>query len=330
LLDALLDALIAVRATHFAASILVAGAALFSVLVAEPVWQRPDPLSDAWLQPCRRHIAQVVGLGLALAVTSGAVQLVLIAAAATEETWTDVIGDGTAWTFLLETHFGAIAQLRLLLALVLAGLLLQSTRARAAPPGWLRTLSAAVAVAFLGSLAWTGHAASATGVGANTHLLNDLVHTLAAGAWVGGLLPLALFMRLVTYAAADNRSLEACGRVLRRFSTLGVASVSALVASGLVNTWYLTNHMRELFGTDYGWFVQIKVGLFLAMLCLAAVNRLRLVPVASQAEGPDAQQRRMQALRRLRITTAGEIALGLLVIYIVGVLGMTPPAGHNH
>jgi putative copper resistance protein D len=53
--------------------------------------------------------------------------------------------------------------------------------------------------------------------------------------------------------------------------------VSALVASGLVNTWYLTNHMRELFGTDYGWFVQMKVGLFLAMLCLAAVNRQRLV-----------------------------------------------------
>jgi hypothetical protein len=53
--------------------------------------------------------------------------------------------------------------------------------------------------------------------------------------------------------------------------------VSALVASGLVNTWYLTNHMRELFGTDYGWFVQMKVGLFLAMLCLAAVNRLLVV-----------------------------------------------------
>jgi copper resistance protein D len=163
LLDALLDALIVVRAIHFAASILVAGAALFSVLVAEPVWQRPDPLCDAWLQPCRRHIAQVVGLGLALAVTSGAVQLVLIAAAATEETWTDVIRDGTVWTFLLETHFGAIAQLRLLLALMLAGLLLHSTQARVAPPGWLRCLSVSVAVAFLGSLAWTGHAASATG-----------------------------------------------------------------------------------------------------------------------------------------------------------------------
>ena len=150
MLDALLDALIVVRAIHFAASILVAGAALFSVLVAEPVWQRPDPLCDAWLQPCRRHIAQVVGLGLALA-------------AATEETWTDVIRDGTVWTFLLETHFGAIAQLRLLLALMLAGLLLHSTQARVAPPGWLRCLSVSVAVAFLGSLAWTGHAASATG-----------------------------------------------------------------------------------------------------------------------------------------------------------------------
>jgi copper resistance protein D len=88
--------------------------------------------------------------------------------------------------------------------------------------------------------------------------------------------------------------------------------------------------MRELFGTDYGLLVQVKAGLFLAMLCLAAVNRLRLVPVASQVEGPDAQQLRMRALQWLRLITAGEIALGLLVIYLVGVLGMTPPAGRNH
>jgi copper resistance protein D len=322
------DPLIVVRAVHFGATILVAGGLLFSVLVAEPVWQEADR-QPAGQRSCRAQIGLIALLALAFAVASGVVQLVLIAAAVTEESWTDVIYDGTAWAFFSDTHFGAIAQLRLLLAVGLAGLLLWSAWRRESVPNWLRVLAAALATVFLGCLAWTGHAASATGIGANAHLLSDLVHTLAAGAWVGGLLPLMLVMRQAG-RSSDVRSLAACGKVVRRFSTLGVASVATLAASGLINTWYLTGHMQALFNTDYGWFVQIKAGLFLAMLCLAAVNRLRLAPAVSQASQQADQQHGIRALQWLCFTTSLEIALGLAVIYMVGVLGMTPPAGHHH
>jgi putative copper resistance protein D len=322
------DPLIVIRAVHFGATMLVAGALLFSVLVAEPVWQRSD-LQPAGLLPCRKPVALVALLALVLVVASGFVQLVLIAAAVTEEPWTEVIADGAAWAFFSDTHFGAIAQLRLLLAVGLAGVLLWSAWRPDFVPNWLRVLAAAVATVFLGCLAWTGHAASATGIGANAHLLSDLVHMLAAGAWVGGLLPLVLVMR-EAIRASDAQSLAVCGQVVRRFSTLGLASVSALAASGVINTWCLTDHMRALFNTDYGWFVQIKIGLFLPMLCLAAVNRLRLTPAVLQVEGSSDEWRRVRALRWLQLTTALEIALGMLVIYMVGVLGMTPPAGHHH
>jgi copper resistance protein D len=322
------DPLIIIRAVHFGATMLVAGALLFSVLVAEPVWQRSD-VHTAGLLPCRRQIVLVALLALAVAVASGIVQLVLIAAAVTEEAWTDVISDGTAWAFFSDTHFGAIAQLRLLLAVGLAGILLWSAWRRDFVPNWLRVPAASLSTMFLASLAWTGHAASATGIGANAHLLSDLVHTLAAGAWVGGLLPLVLVLRQAS-RSSDDASLAACGKVLRRFSTLGLASVLALAASGVINTWYLTDHMHALFNTDYGWFVQIKIGLFLAMLCLAAVNRLRLAPAVSHTQEPADQQHGMRALRWLCLTASLEIALGLTVIYMVGVLGMTPPAGHHH
>jgi copper resistance protein D len=322
------EPLIVVRAVHFGATILVAGALLFSVLVAEPVWQRPGEQA-AGLLPCRRQIALVALLALAVAVASGIVQLVLIAAAVTEEPWTDVIADGVAWAFLSDTHFGAIAQLRLLLAIGLAGLLLWSGWRRDLVPNWLRALAGVLATIFLASLAWTGHAASATGIGANAHLLADLVHTLAAGSWVGGLLPLVLVTSQAS-RSSDDRSLVECGRVLRRFSVLGLTSVSALAASGLINTWYLTDHLGTLFNTDYGWLVQIKIGMFLAMLCLAAVNRLGLTPAVSQAQEHVDQQHRIRALRLLCLTTSLEIALALAVIYTVGVLGMTPLPGHHH
>ena len=76
--------------------------------------------------------------------------------------------------------------------------------------------------------------------------------------------------------------------------------------------------------------VQMKVVLFLAMLCFAAVNRLRLLPRLLQGEDPESRQRKMEVLRKFRRNTAIEIALGLAAIYVVGVLGLTPPAGHGH
>ncbi len=129
---------------------------------------------------------------------------------------------------------------------------------------------------------------------------------------------------------ADGQWLVACCQILRRFSKLGVMSVGVLLVSGIINTWFLTDRMRGLVGTDYGQLLLIKIALFLAMLCFAADNRLRLLPRLSHGDDPTDFNRDVQALRQLRRNTALEIALGLSAIYIVGILGMTPPAGHSH
>jgi putative copper resistance protein D len=117
---------------------------------------------------------------------------------------------------------------------------------------------------------------------------------------------------------------------MRRFSNLGVIGVAVLFVSGLINTWFLTNHFHGLIGTPYGLLLQIKIALFLAMLCLAALNRLRLLPRLTQTEGSRPQPGNILTLRQLRRNTTLEIVLGLAVLYIVGLLGVTPPAGHTH
>jgi putative copper resistance protein D len=315
----LIDPLVFVRAIHFASCILVAGVTIFSILVAEPIWQRAD-LQSAALDNHRNPIAPVVWFGLALAMVSGLAHLVLVAGDITSESWTDVIADRMVLTVLMDTQFGLVSQLRLLLALVLACLLLLSGSHRSRKAIWLRTLAAIFSVLMLASLAWTGHAAGASGPGASTHLVGDVLHIVAAGIWVGGLTPLALFMWQTD--GPGHR------QVLRRFSNLGVISVAALFASGLINTWFLTNHMRGLIGTQYGLLLQIKIALFLAMLCLAAVNRLRLLPRLT--EGATCKPGNAVTLRQLRRNTTIEVVLGLGVLYIVGQLGVTPPAGHVH
>lgn len=319
------DPLIAVRAINFASTIIIAGAAFFSILIAEPVWQRAKVLAGDQFGPFRKRMRYVLWSGLVVAVASGVVWLVLAAADITNEAWTEVIGDGAAWAVLTQTQFGLVSQTRLLFAGVLVVLLVLPGRTRDHVPSWLRVPIAAIAVLLLGSLAWTGHAGGATGVGGRLHLLSDVLHVLAAGAWIGGLVPLALLVAQVSQRP-DGACVLVCDKVLRRFSNLGIVSVATILVSGIINTWFLTNYMRGLIGTDYGQLVQIKIGLFLAMVCLAADNRLRLLPRLSRERDRSLQE----TLGRLRRNIALEIALGFAVVYVVGVLGVTPPAGHQH
>ena len=64
----------------------------------------------------------------------------------------------------------------------------------------------------------------------------------------------------------------------RRFSTVGVVCVGALLASGIVNSWNLLGGPRDLVTTDYGRLVLLKIGLFVAMVGIAAANRFHFTP----------------------------------------------------
>ena len=156
------------------------------------------------------------------------------------------------------------------------------------------------------------------------HLFGDVLHIFAAGVWLGGLIPLALLM--IEASRSGEQSVELCRQALCRFFNLGIVSVTVLLATGTINTWFLTDRLRGLTGTDYGRLLQIKIGLFVAMFCIAAVNRLWFLPRLSQGNS----RWNVQALTQLRRNTALEIVLGLAVIYLVGALGVTPPAGHVH
>jgi putative copper resistance protein D len=268
-------------------------------------------------------------LGLAALIASAALWLVFVAADITGEPWTDVVGDGMAWAVLTDTQFGRVAQGRLLFAGVLALLLLWPRHGPDDVPSGVGALAAVIAALLLGSLALTGHAAGASGFGGWLHLCSDVLHLLAAGTWVGGLVPLTLLLRQ-SPEPLDGRWIATCRQGVHRFSNLGMVSVATLLASGLLNTWFLTDRMAGLIGTEYGRLVQVKIGLFLAMLCVAAVNRFRLLPQISLNEGPVNNQRNAQTLRQLQRNTAVEIAFGLAAICVVGVLGVTPPAGHIH
>ena len=129
----------------------------------------------------------------------------------------------------------------------------------------------------LASLAWLGHAVGEEGRDHLIHLAADVVHLLAAGAWLGGLPMLALlFHRALAGAIVEAQVVVQ--EATRRFSVMGLFAVGALLATGVVNTWYLAGSLPALLGTDYGRWLLVKIGLFAAMVATAAVNRQVLTP----------------------------------------------------
>ena len=207
---------------------------------------------------------------------------------------------------------------------VLAGLLAVAlVAARPALTSYLAGLVAAciLSAALVGTLAWAGHAAATPdGLGA-VHIASDILHLVAAAAWVGALLPLALLIG-PALACADPPSIAIAREVVLRFSTLGIVSVGTLLTTGIINTWAIVGSLTALAGTDYGRLLLFKIALFLAMLSLAAVNRLRLTPVFQQNLNAIGA---INALHRIRANTLLEAAFGIIIVAVVGLLGTLSP-----
>src|SRR5262249_9161373 len=217
----------------------------------------------------------------------------------------------TLGTVLAETLFGRVWMVRFVLAAALGAMLFRGRRAV------LDTTRALLAAALLASLAFAGPAAAERGSDRVVHLAADIAHLLAAGAWLGALLPLA-------HLLSRAHALELAERATGRFSIMGIACVSVLVLTGTISAWYTVGSVPGLFGTDYGQVLLAKLALFAAMLALAAANRVRWTPRLRAAGGEAGL-----ALRRLRRNAIGEASLGVAVLGVVGILGVTVPALHT-
>jgi putative copper resistance protein D len=312
------DALIAVRAVHVAASVAAAGTLLFRLWVAAPALRGAG--ASASRARFDRQLNAIAWSSLAVLVVSAGAWLLLVAADVSGQPLGEVFGSGAVATVLTSTRFGHVWLARIAVALLLGIYLL---RARPdAPPVSLHGCAAAVlAAALLGALALMGHGGATPGAAGIVHFVADVAHAIAAGVWVGGLLPLALFLAAAR-RAGNAPALAAARQATRRFSNLGIASVATLLATGVVNTIFLVGSVPALIGTTYGQLLLVKILLFLAMMAIAAVNRVKLTPqlFAAQAATP--------ALRRLQRNASIEAALGLVIIAIVGALGTIPPALH--
>ena len=302
----MIDPLILFRAIHIAATALASGTVAFIVLVAEPA----AGAAKADFSALRRRVTWTIWIALAVAVLAEAGWLVLLSAEIYGAPVVAVCLHGGVWSVLTDTRFGLVLTVRLGLAVLLAVLVFWPAT---------RLLQIVAAAGLIALIAFIGHAGATPGTAGDIHLASDIVHLVAAGAWLGGLPALGI---LLAHArrAEDPAWRSFATRATRRFSWLGIVCVAALLASGIVNSWNLLGGPRDLVTTDYGRLVLLKIGLFIAMVGIAAANRFHFTP----------QLPASAALRALQRNSMAETGLGLCVMLFVGALGTLSPSGHAH
>src|SRR5262249_30305063 len=134
----------------------------------------------------------LVCASLAVAAISGAIWLVLLAGDIYAAPLADVWRDGGIWTVATATRFGQIFLARLAAAALLAAWLPVLSRTSGRGP-W-RAGAVGLTIFVLIGPAWTGHAGAMPGIAGECALAADALHLLAAGAWLGGLPPLAMLL----------------------------------------------------------------------------------------------------------------------------------------
>lgn len=295
---------------HFGAVILLFGQFVFLFVVAGP--GKPPP-----------HFARSASWSLAVALAAALGWLAPEAQAMSGLPLERALHGETLGVVLTQTLFGRLWLVRLILIVTLGatiaaarGMIEIRHRTRA------QVFGASLAAVLLVTLAGMGHAAAERGLERVFHLCADVLHLLAAGAWLGSLFPLILLLGRCA-RTANAEELDFAARAARRFSRLGVVSMSALLLSGILNAFYTLSSFAMLLQTQYGWLLLAKVSLFGLILCFAATNRITLISPLSRQSGIAGRVRAAQKLRRNAIA---EFALGLAIIAIVGKLGITMPA----
>ncbi len=302
-------ALVGARLAQFACAMALLGCPAF-FLYGLPQGGAGAARALRWPRPLL--LVAAAGLALAAAAALSAQTAVMT------DTPADALRPDAIAGVIADTQFGRVTAIRLGLALAALLLVLLGRPCRAL---WLA--AAALGAGIVASFAWTGHGAADEGLAGGVHLASDVLHLLAAAVWTGALL--AFCALLLQAGGAAGEGLEALHGALKGFSGMGSAVVAVILATGLVNGWFLVGPARlaELAVTAYGLLLLAKVGLFAAMLGLAAVNRFRLTPRLEAALGQPACA--AEALAALRRSIAVETAISLMVLLLVSVLGAIAP-----
>jgi copper resistance protein D len=318
-----------IRAIHFGSCLIFQSVFVLLFLAVIPGWKE-SAAGDALPPPRYLHLLQRLAvICLFTASVSGFLWLWFSIASMSDSGLVNSLQPGLFWMVLTETQPGRAWLLRAGIALVCAIALFFVFGAKRAGKAswWPLPLCALSSVALTVSLAWLGHAAASEEPNQNLHLAGDLLHLFAAGIWPAGLAPFAIFLICFLKARDPSLLLAAC-LATRRFSSLSYFAVGALMASGVANSYFLVGTFHALVTTEYGLLLVLKIVLSGVAIGFGGWNLLTFKPRLATPGGSLPGRTQITALAKVARNVWIEIGVAALILIVVGLLGIMPPATH--
>ena len=212
------ETIIGARLVQYSAALVLFGSSLFFLYGVETTgrWQRPLLI-----------VASVIAL-------AASVTWFMAETASLTGDPKDAVHGTVLWSVVTDTRFGKFGLLRG--ALLVLSLVILCAIPRSRKLMLVQTLLGGAVVA---SFAWTGHAVSQPGHAGLLHLGSDVLHLLAAGVWIGALVPLTILL-WQRGSQAEPSGARLVASALERFSGIGPAVVAILILTGLVNSALFT------------------------------------------------------------------------------------------
>jgi copper transport protein len=250
----------------------------------------------------RRGPARLAWTGLGLVVVGTAAGLLLQGPYTTGSTLSELTGADLRQ--VLGSQFGTALLVRLVVLAGAALLLVPLLRGFSGTAD--RALLAVLGVVALGTWPVSGHPAGSPVPAVS--VVVDVVHLASMAVWLGGLVMLVGFL----LRRADANELGAILPIWSRWASLAVV---ALLFAGTTQALIEVGTLGALVGTGYGRLILAKIGLFAAVVAVAAYSR-SLVRRRLAAGLPG----------RLRRVVGVELGITAVVLGLTAVLVQTTPA----
>lgn len=142
------------------------------------------------------------------------------------------------------------------------------------------------------------------------HAAVNLVHVTSASLWVGGVIA----MTMAAWMRRRRRADSDLAAMIIRFSTIAAVSLAALSVAGVVMAWLVLDTPGDLFSTDWGQVLLVKIGAVAVAAGLGGYNHFVLRPALEA--GPDDPE----VAAHLRVSLLIESVIMVAVIVITAVL----------
>lgn len=219
------------------------------------------------------------------------------------------------------TRFGDLWSARMLLLVLVSilfglSLYLRNDQPETVRPFW--TANGWALLLIVGTLSAGSHAAGSI-IWPWVATLNDWLHAIGVGLWVGGLAALTLILptALAPYQGEQRR--QALLAVMKRFSRLATACIVLVVATGIYSAATWVYSPSDVTSTPFGGALVLKLLLVAGLLLIGLVHHIALQP-DRYVRFETLTQRVRNFIPSLRLETG----VAFLVLVSVGLLSATP------